>query len=133
MATTLPHMTRNNFLAAVIGQHAVIGQNDDESGWVACVFPDGKAAIGQYSHCSCYGTFDDLCGGSIGDWMENGTPSFTWSGTVAELVAMAERTADPAMPERAADPSDYDYDHLVECYRQVIAWSERSETPTMIS
>lgn len=108
---------------------AVVGQDDDadysESGWVACVFPDGTAAIGSYSHCSCYGTHEALCGGDVGDGYPDGENcEFEWSGAAEELVAMAMRIADPIIPDREADPEDYDYDHLVEMYAQVRKWAE---------
>lgn len=118
-------MTREQF------QQAVVGQADDEdweeSGYVACVF-GGLAVIGHYSHCSCYGTFDDLCGGGISELFEEGEPSWDWSGSVAELRDMASRTADPAMPDRVADEDDHDYRHLVNMYQQVQEHFSREET-----
>mgnify|MGYP003441914660 CR=1 FL=1 len=107
---------------------AVIAQCDDkdyqESGWVAWVVGD-CAYLGHYFHCSCYGTFDSLCGGGVGDSIEEGTPSFGWSGTVSELIALAESKGDPNMAGRTADTKDYDYDHLMNVYEQVIEWSKR--------
>jgi hypothetical protein len=50
--------------------------------------------------------------------------SWNWIGTPAELVAMAQRNADPDMPARTANLEDSDYDHLQEVYKQVLAWSE---------
>ena len=105
-------MTRDDWMKAVIAQ------DDDcdyqESGWVAWVVGD-NAYLGSYSHCSCDGTWDVL-GGTDG-------PGFDWSGTVAELVALAESKGDPNMAGRTADPKDYDYDHLMNVYDQVIEWS----------
>ena len=105
---------------------AVIAQDDDndysESGWVAWVVGDA-AYLGSYSHCSCYGTFDALCGAGVGDYIDEGTPRAEWTGTVEELVAMAVRKADPNMPERTSDTKDCDYDHLMNVYGQVIAWN----------
>ncbi|WP_013626567.1 hypothetical protein [Rubinisphaera brasiliensis] len=109
-------ITRDQF------QQSIIAQADDEdyeeSGYVACVFGD-LAMIGHYSHCSCFATFEALCGGGISDWFDEGEPSWDWSGSVDELKSMAERWADPAMPDREADESDYDYCHLVSMYKQV--------------
>jgi len=103
---------------------AVIAQDDDEdyeeSGWVAWVIGE-TAYLGSYSHCSCYGTFEVICD-DYANATSEGTPRYDWSGTVAELVAMAERKADPNMPERMSDPKDCDYDHLMKVYEQVIAW-----------
>lgn len=107
---------------------AVIAQDDDgdydESGWVAWVVGD-VAYLGNYGHCSCYGTFDALCGGGVGDCINEGTPSFQWSGTVAALIALAESKGDPNMAGRTADPKDCDYDHLMNVYAQVIEWSKK--------
>jgi hypothetical protein len=33
---------------------------------------------------------------------------------------MAERKADPAVPERESQPGDSDYDHLMVVYKEVI-------------
>lgn len=107
---------------------AVIAQDDDdsyeESGWVTWVIK-GVAYLGSYSHCSCYGTFASLCGGGVGDDITTGTPSFQWSGTVSELISLAEAKGDPNMPGRTADPDDCDYDHLMNVYAQVIEWSKK--------
>ena len=109
-------------------ENSIIAQDDDEdyseSGYVACVFPDGQAALGHYGHCSCYGTFEDLCGGGISDYFSEGDASFTWLGTVVELVALAERKGDPGLPNRAANTKDYDYDHLMSLYEQILEWNK---------
>lgn len=114
-------MTREEF------RNSVIAQDDDEdyseSGWVACVH-NGTAYMGRYGHCSCYGTFDDLCGGGIGDYYDEGSPSFTWSGTPDEMVELAKSNADPDMPNRTANEEDYDYDHLKAVYQEIIAWDK---------
>ena len=78
------------------------------SGYLAWVDHNGKARIGFFSHCSCYDTWGALDG--------------AWSGTLDELVAMAKRCADPAMPEREAGVSDCDRPMLVECYKGVLEW-----------
>ena len=94
----------------------VVAQDDDyegiehcsESGYV--VVKDNTTneyAIGRYSHCSCYGTWS-----AMGCW--------SWVGTREELLKMATNRLDPDMPEREADPEDYDYDHLVSVYQQVL-------------
>lgn len=120
-------LTRQEFEAAIIAQ------DDDcdysESGWVACVFSDGVASIGSYSHCSCYGTFDSLCGNDgYVEWDAARSASFVWSGSVSELVEMARLTADPVLTDRQASSDDYDYDHLIEMYRQVLEWNDRRVT-----
>jgi hypothetical protein len=101
---------------------SVIAQDDDEdyseSGYVAIV-KDGVAAIFDYSHCSCFGTWEAITDERGSDDLEV-TP--VWSGSVGELVAMAIRGMDPHMPERAASEGDRDYDHLMSVYQQVIAW-----------
>lgn len=101
----------------------VIAQDDDqdysESGYVA-VRKDDWAAIAKYSHCSCYGTWDSLTD-------RTGKPAWDWEGTPGELVGMAIRMADPCMPDRVADEKDYDYDHLVKVYQQVLDWAREND------
>jgi len=96
----------------------VIAQDDDcdysESGWVAVV-KDGVAALANYSHCSCYGTFEVIDG------------KWDWTGSIPELIDMATRKADPSMPERTALKEDYDYDHLCRVYEEVLKWASRQE------
>lgn len=113
------HWTREDFDRAVIAQD---DDNDyDESGYVVAV--DGTdAGIASYSHCSCFGTFESLCGGGISDSYDKGDITWTWFGSVAELVRLAANGLDPNMPERAVNPADYDADHLLKCYEQVLAW-----------
>lgn len=102
---------------------AVIAQDDDndyqESGWVACIL-DGRAYLARYSHCSCFGTESALAGGGVSD-MGEAMLTMDWEGTPAELLAMARRKADPNMPDRTSVDADYDHDHLMKVYEQVIA------------
>jgi hypothetical protein len=99
-------------------------QDDDndysESGYVAVV-KDSRAAIAAYGHNSCFGTWTAIYDPTFDGNME---ARWEWEGTIDELVAMAKRGADPAMPERAAQPDDYDYEHLVKMYSQVVAWDK---------
>jgi hypothetical protein len=110
---------------------SIIAQDDDKdysgSGYVAVCIGDW-CAISPYSHCSCFDTWASLTGGGIGDDEGPGDPSWSWTGTPDELLAMAHRVADPAIPDRDADPDDCDYDHLCEMYRQVIAHFEGAAT-----
>lgn len=109
------HMTSDEF------RSIVIASDDDEefseSGWVAVVDGD-EAALGHYSHCSCYGTFEALSGTSY-----EGSPSWSWTGSVAELIELARENADPDMPQRKSGPGDTDFDHLQKVYQQVLAWA----------
>lgn len=102
----------------LLDEKNVIAQDDDrdyqESGYVVCV-KDGLAAIGSYEHCSCFGT-----------WDEQGYPKEVWSGTVAELIALAAGDFDPAVSGRKLSDQDYDVDHLRACYQQVMAWARTS-------
>lgn len=72
-----------------------------ETGWVAVVVTRGGreyGLLGCYGHCSCYGTWESLCGGGISDRYdpdEVKTPSFDWVGSYAGLVSLAERGVDP--------------------------------------
>jgi len=122
----ISHWTKDEF------EEFTIAQADDEdyqeSGYVAAV-RDGVAYLSSYSHCSCYGTFDALCGGGISDWFdEEGDPQWDWTGSVDELVAMAKRCADPSMPEREATSGDCDYDHLQDVYNQILSWERNNGT-----
>jgi uncharacterized protein (TIGR02996 family) len=116
-------MTRNQFAAGIVAQD---DDNDyQESGWVAVVVHE-LAMLGMYSHCSCYDTWSDLCGGGISDYYEDDElkrPAWKWVGTVEDMVAMAQRKADPSMPGRESSPDDYDHDHLMRVYDGVIAWA----------
>ncbi len=116
------HITREQF------EQGIIAQDDDndysESGYVATII-DGVAHLARYGHCSCFGTFEDVCGGGISDYYEQGEASFVWSGTPDELVAMARGGMDPDMPSRKANAEDYDHDHLEAVYRKIIAWDDR--------
>lgn len=111
-------------------RNAVIAQDDDndysESGWVCWKLGD-RFYLGRYSHCSCYGTFDSLCGGSIGDYMSEGTPDFTWEGGRAELADLVAGKMDPAVPDRPASTDDYDSDHLMAVYSQLTDWLNTEE------
>jgi hypothetical protein len=113
-------------------QNCIIAQDDtndyDESGYVAVV--DGDfAAISRYGHCSCYGTWTAICGGGICSSGDTGTPEWDWTGTVAELLDMAERCADPAMPARTANSEDCDYGYLVNVYSQIKDWAKKRSAP----
>lgn len=119
--------TRRQFQAAIIAQD---DDNDySESGYVAVVVGD-QAALASYGHCSCYGTWDSLCGGGVGDYFDEDSvqsPRWDWEGSVDELVRMAARRADPRLPQRDANPEDYNYDHLVKVYDEVIAWDRKRQ------
>jgi len=97
----------------------VVAQDDDcdysESGWLALIH-EGTAYLARYGHCSCYDTLEGL--GIDKNYMSSNW--FVWSGSVDGLISMAERKADPAMPERIADSEDCDYDHLMTVYKDVL-------------
>lgn len=109
-------MNRNQF------EESIIAQDDDcdwsESGYVAGRF-NGVCFIARYSHCSCYGTWEDISGDS--SWSDDKLVdvAFDWIGTLEQLIEMAEKCLDPAMPDRPADPEDYDFDHLTEVYKTI--------------
>lgn len=112
-------------------QKCIIAQADsggyDPMGWLAVVLGN-DAALASFSHCSCYGTWESLCGGGVSDYFEQGDPSWDWEGTIGELVDMARRRADPAMPDRTIDERDYDGGYLDQVYTEVLAWA--NENPT---
>lgn len=104
-------------------RESIIAQHDDddyqESGYVVVRIGDW-CAVARYSHCSCFGTWASLTGDGMGDDEGPSDPQWDWQGTYDQLLDMARRKADPVMPERNAEPDDYDYDHLCEVYRQVL-------------
>lgn len=98
-----------------------IAQDDDndysESGYI--VVTDGKeAAIAHYSHCSCYGTWTSLS--------DRGAIQWDWKGSLRQLKKLAVNGLDlhDSFGNRKADEKDYDYDHLMNVYQQVIKWFE---------
>lgn len=110
-------------------RECVIAQDDDndysESGWVAVVDGDW-AALTKYGHCSCYDTWASITNGGISDDEGPDEPKWDWQGTVSELIGMATFKADPGFKGRIADPEDYDYDHLMKVYEQVLEWYGKS-------
>ena len=88
------------------------GDDDYESSGYIVARRGEQVGIARYSHNSCYDTFDVLAN-TDGEWERSGRISWLWVGPLPELVTMAKRRADPALPERAANPKDYDYDHLI--------------------
>lgn len=116
--------TYDKFKACIIAQ-GDSNEQYENSGYVAVV--DGKfAALTRFGHCSCYGTWTSVCGGGItSGGSDLGSPEWDWTGTVAQLVKLAKRNADPAFPAREANPKDYDYAYLVETYRQILEWDAK--------
>ena len=110
-----------------------VGRHDDDysdSGWI-CWHVGSTFYLAQFSHCSCYGTWESLAGEKgEGYWDENddfiqqGRPEAAWAGTYNELLLMASKGIDPCLPDRTADPEDYDYAQLIDCYRQIQAIEE---------
>lgn len=77
----------------------------ENSGYVLCREGD-TFVLFDFSHCSCYGTYEGI---------DN-----RWEGTLEQLINMAERIADIDIPERSADPKDYDYQCLCNVYEWVL-------------
>ena len=98
-------------------RHYIIAQDDDcdysESGWVACV-KDDWAGLASYSHCSCFGTWEAMDG------------KFSWEGTPEQLVAKAREEHDPIIDGKKASTADYDYDHLMVVYGQILEWAKNN-------
>jgi hypothetical protein len=109
-------------------ENNIVAQDDDcdysESGYVVFVVDD-IYYIANYSHCSCYGTweaisgFDDYYYGEDNVDLPEREINTIWSGTRADLLFLAKNKRDPSMPEREANKNDYDYDHLMNIYRQI--------------
>jgi len=112
-------------------RESVIAQDDDcdysESGWVAVVVGDW-AALTKYGHCSCYDTWAAITGGGISDSEGPNEPHWDWQGSVSDLIKMAKYKVDPAMPGRNASEDDYDYDHLMKVYEQILEWSRKQSS-----
>lgn len=105
----------NTKLFEIIAQHD--DEDDDESGYIVVYDPNvNKYAISRYSHCSCYGTWSAL-GGDGHSW--------DWVGNLRSLLKLARNKLDFNMPERKADPDDYDYSHLIYVYEQVLEWYKK--------
>lgn len=105
-------------------RECVIAQADDndysESGYVICRIGDA-AAVYHYSHCSCYGTWTCLSGGGISDdAIPTAVPVPEWHGSWSDLVRMAKEGECLEIPGRRINPEDYDADHLLACYRQIV-------------
>jgi hypothetical protein len=100
-------------------RNAIIAQDDDndydESGYVV-VKEGNNYAIARYGHCSCYGTWTSLS--------DKGAIIWDWTGTLRQLMKLARNKLDPhsSIGNRKATPEDYDYDHLMSCYTQIIEW-----------
>ena len=113
-------------------EKAIVAQDDDcdysESGYVACIFPDDTAGIFHYSHCSCFGTWEALSG--YGDYSFDDEPleerevHAVWTGTKEELYRLAENKRDPSYPTRESIEDDYDHDHLMKVYAQLLSKKE---------
>lgn len=110
---------------------SIIAQDDDndydESGWVAVVI-NNWAALTSYGHCSCYDTWASITGGGISDNEGPDEPRWDWTGTPDELIELAKRKGDPALAGRTSEPADYDHDHLMKVYEQIINWSINTRT-----
>lgn len=106
-------------------EKSIVAQEDDgdydESGWVAVVVGDW-AALTKYGHCSCYDTWASITGGGISDDEGPDEPRWDWQGTPDDLVNLAGAKSDPGLKGRSADPKDYDYDHLMAVYQQILTW-----------
>jgi hypothetical protein len=115
---------------AELFRQSTIAQDDDndydESGWVAVVVGDW-AALTRYGHCSCFDTWASITGGGISDSEGPNEPSWDWVGTPDGLVALAKAKGDPALSGREAGPDDYDYDHLMKVYEQVLQWDSKRQ------
>lgn len=87
-------------------------------GYVAVVKDRTHAAILDVSHCSCYGTWES-------GQLESG--SVTWTGTLKQLLRLAERQEDPVMPRRKVLVEDCQGNYLLALYQSILTWYEKSE------
>jgi len=115
--------TDEEFRAAIIAQADSGGY--DPGGYVAVVRGQ-EAALANFSHCSCYGTWTAINGGGIlSSGSTSGPQSWSWTGTRRQLVALAKKKGDPHLKRREADPKDFDYGHLLAVYSKILAWAAR--------
>lgn len=109
---------RDQYAKSVIAQCDSGGY--DPSGWVAVYDPTTKLyALASFGHCSCYGTWEALCGGGIGDYFTTGDPKWNWEGTKRQLIKMIIGNLDPDMPTREISPKDYDSEYLTALYAEL--------------
>ena len=99
-------------------ESCIIAQHDDcdysESGYVVFYYDDlDRALIYGYGHCSCFSTAT-----AIAD--ANFTPS--WIGTKHKLLKLAKNKLDFSLEGRPANSEDFDYDHLMNVYDQVLKY-----------
>lgn len=108
---------------AELFRRSIIAQDDDndyeESGWV-CVRIADWCALTRYGHCSCYDTWASITGGGISDDEGPDDPHWDWQGTWAQLLEIAKGKMDTGLPGRMIEKEDYDYDHLLNVYRQIL-------------
>lgn len=121
MSTKLK-MSRDDFSKSIVAQKD--DEDYSESGYVAFIF-EGVAYLASYSHCSCFGTYDALCGGVEGDYIENGELNVEWSGSIKQLLKLAENDADPTFPDRKNSNDDHDVCHLRDVYEQLLQKKEQ--------
>lgn len=97
----------------------VIAQDDDndysESGYFI-VKVDENYGLFRYSHCSCFGTWESFTDRQM---------IFNWVGTKEDLIYLAQNVMDPSFPNRKANEQDYDYDHLINVYNQVLDYFKK--------
>ena len=108
------HIYEDNFQNNI----KIIAQDDDcdyeESGYIVFYCEDlNVCLIYPYSHCSCFST---------GSSIERGDFNPSWSGNRDELLNIAENRWDFSLPGREANSDDYDYDHLIEVYKQILKY-----------
>ena len=116
-------INRNYFEKHIVAQHD--DEDYSESGYAVCWFPDQTCAIFNYSHCSCFGTWESISNHDDYSYDDSNPPEDrdvtpVWEGTSAQLIELARNKSDPAMPGRIANKNDSDYDHLMAVYEQIL-------------
>jgi hypothetical protein len=113
-------MMKKEWMSFIIAQADSGGY--DPSGYVVWEI-NGIYYFGNYSHCSCYDTFGDLC--ATGDYSRESTvgePGYIWCGFKDALIDLAKRRADPHLPHLASNKKDHDYSILRDLYKQVLKY-----------
>lgn len=116
---------------------SIIAQKDDddyeESGYVVLNI-DNTIYLFDYSHCSCYSTFEvitdfnDQSYNDEGDKEANIDIMPLFEGSIEDFKAMAIHKSDLHMPERKSHLDDCDYEKLHSVYTQFLKWLEVEES-----
>lgn len=107
----------------------VLHQEWNQDSYSACGWALTKAGdtyyLSPYSHCSCYGTWDEITSPVYPDNEYKAQVKYQvryiWGGDFEELVEMASKKLDPHLPDRQISVGDYDFDYIYNMYKWILA------------